>query len=133
MTRTPIHRRRFLQSTMAAAATAAIASPAVRAQGSGPRVVVVGGGFGGAACARALRKADPHLKVTLVERNPTYTASPMSNSVIAGLRALSEQQFGYDALKRSGIDVFAGFPLRIDPQRREVAFVAGSADALTLR
>jgi sulfide dehydrogenase [flavocytochrome c] flavoprotein chain len=65
MTRIPIDRRKFLTTTMAAA-TAAIASPAVRAQGAGPRVVVVGGGFGGAACARALRKADPRLKVTLV-------------------------------------------------------------------
>jgi len=133
MTRTPIDRRIFLKSTMAAAATAAIASPAVRAQGTGQRVIVVGGGFGGAACARALRKADPHLKVTLVERNATYAASPMSNSVIAGLRELREQQFGYDALKRSGIEFFVGFPLKIDPQRREVAVVAGSPDALTLR
>ena len=135
MTRTPIDRRRFVKSTMAAAATAAIASPAVRAQGTGarPRVVVVGGGFGGASCARALRKADARLAVTLIERSPTYTASPMSNSVIAGLRELTGQQFGYDALKRSGIDFFVGFPLKIDPQRREVAFNAGSADALTVR
>src|SRR4029077_15739554 len=100
MTRTPIDRRTFLTTTMAAAATAAIASPAVHAQTAGPRVIVVGGGFGGAAYARALRKADPRLKVTLIERNRTYTASPMSNSVIAGLRDLTEQQFGYDAIER---------------------------------
>jgi len=133
MTRTPIDRRTFLTTTMAATAAAAIASPAVHAQTAGPRVIVVGGGFGGAACARALRKADPRLTVTLIERNRTYTASPMSNSVIAGLRGLTEQQFGYDALERSGIDFFVGFPLKIDPQRREVAFIAGSADALTVR
>jgi len=132
MTRTPIDRRKFVTSTMAAAATAAIASPAVRAQGRGPRVVVVGGGFGGAACARALRKADPRLAVTLIERNRTYTASPMSNSVIAGLRALSEQEFGYQAIERSGVEVFVGFPLKIDAQKREIAFIAGSADALTV-
>ncbi len=131
MKRTLIHRRRFLRTTMAAL-SAAVASPAVRAQNSGPRVVVIGGGFGGAACARALRAANPQLAVTLIERNRTYTASPMSNSVIAGLRELTEQQFGYDALKRSGIDFFVGFPLKIDPQRREVAFNAGSADALTV-
>jgi len=133
MTRTPIDRRKFLRSTMAAAATAAIASPAVRAQAARHHVVVLGGGFGGAACARALRKADPRLAVTLIERNPTYTASPMSNSVIAGLRDLTKQQFGYDALKHSGIDVLVGFPLKIDPQRREVAVVAGSADAIAVR
>ena len=126
-----IDRRTFLKSTVAAS-TAAIASPAVRAQGKGPRVVVIGGGFGGAACARALRKADPRLAITLIERNATYTASPMSNSVIAGLREMTAQQFGYDRLKRSGIDVLVGFPLKIDPQRREVAVVAGSADALAI-
>jgi NADPH-dependent 2,4-dienoyl-CoA reductase/sulfur reductase-like enzyme len=133
MIRTPIDRRKLLKATLAAATTAAIASPAVRAQGTRPRVVVVGGGFGGAACARALRKADPRLAVMLIERNRTYTASPMSNSVIAGLRDLTEQQFGYDALKRSGIDVLVGFPLKFDPQRREVAVIAGSADALAIR
>src|SRR5262249_31981658 len=69
MTRTPIDRRKFLRTTMAATATAAIASPAVRAQGGGPRVIVIGGGFGGAACARALRKADARLAVTLVEQS----------------------------------------------------------------
>jgi sulfide dehydrogenase [flavocytochrome c] flavoprotein chain len=131
MIRTPIDRRKFLETTMAAA-TAAIASPAVHAQSRGPRVVVVGGGFGGAACARALRAADPRIAVTLIDRNLTYTASPMSNSVIAGLRDLTEQQFVYDGLKRGGVDIMVGFPLKIDPHAREVAVVAGSADALTL-
>src|ERR1700759_239786 len=70
MARTLIDRRRLLSTTMAAL-SAAIASPAVRAQGGGPRVVVVGGGFGGAACSRALRKADPRIAVTLVEANRT--------------------------------------------------------------
>jgi len=131
MIRTPIDRRRLLQGTMAAL-SAALASPVVRAQHAGPRVVVVGGGFGGAACARALRKADPRLAVTLITDTTTYTASPMSNSVIAGLRELTRQQFGYDALKRSGIDLFIGSAVIINPQSREVRF-GQSADLLTAR
>jgi NADPH-dependent 2,4-dienoyl-CoA reductase/sulfur reductase-like enzyme len=131
MIRTPINRRRLLQGTMAAM-SAAVASPAVRAQNSGQRVVVVGGGFGGAACARALRAANPHIAVTLIEQNRTYAASPMSNSVIAGLRDLTAQQFGYDALKRTGIDVFIGSTIKIDPPRREVMF-GETADLLTVR
>ena len=75
------------------------------AQNLGPPVVVIGGGFGGAACARALLKADPRLTVTLVEANSTYTAMPHSNAVIEGLAELSEQQFGYDKIKATGIDV----------------------------
>jgi NADPH-dependent 2,4-dienoyl-CoA reductase/sulfur reductase-like enzyme len=129
MIRTPIDRRRLLKGTMAAL-SAAVASPAVRAQNAGPRVVVIGGGFGGAACARALRKADPRLAVTLIEQNRTYTASPMSNSVIAGLRELTQQQFGYGRIEHSGVNLFFGETVRIDTQARKVLF-GGSADLLT--
>ncbi len=125
MARTLIDRRRFLSTTMAAAA-AAIASPHVRAQGTGPRVVVVGGGFGGAACARALRKADPRIAVTLVEQSRTYTASPMSNAVIAGLRDLPAQQFGYDKLAPGGIKVALSAATAIDPRGRSVTLADGS-------
>ena len=52
------------------------------------RVVVIGGGFGGASCARALKAIDPKLQVTLVEPNKTFTACPFSNIVIAGLRSI---------------------------------------------
>ena len=59
------------------------------------RVVVVGGGFAGATCARTLKRLDPRLAVTLVEANQTFTACPFSNEVIAGLRDIKAQQFGY--------------------------------------
>src|SRR4051812_7488616 len=56
-----------------AASVAVLAAPAVlRAQGAA-RVVVIGGGFGGASCARALRQADGKLDVALVEANKTFT------------------------------------------------------------
>src|SRR5262249_4811426 len=74
------------------------------AQGA-PRVVVVGGGFAGATVARALKRADPRIAVTLVERNPTFTACPFSNLVIAGLRDLQSQQFGYDTFAAEGVNV----------------------------
>ena len=134
MTRTPIDRRNFLKTTMAAA-SAAIASPAVRAQDAGARVVVVGGGFGGASCARALRKADARLAVTLVEQSRTYTASPMSNAVIAGLRALEAQQFGYDKLSRDGVEVAIATATKIDSRARSVTLADGktlSYDRLVL-
>jgi len=135
MTRTPIDRRNFLKTTMAAAASAAIASPAVRAQDAGARVVVVGGGFGGASCARALRKADARLAVTLVEQSRTYTASPMSNAVIAGLRPLEAQQFGYDKLGRDGVEVANATATKIDSRARSVTLADGktlSYDRLVL-
>src|SRR5581483_4632817 len=79
MTDLRLNRRRALQSLAAAVSAAALPRPAV-AQGAGPHIVVVGGGFGGASCARALKAGAPNLSVTLVETNPVYFAPPMSNA-----------------------------------------------------
>jgi 2-polyprenyl-6-methoxyphenol hydroxylase-like FAD-dependent oxidoreductase len=72
-----------------AGVAAALPLPAP-AQGAGARVVVVGGGFAGATCARTLKQLDPRLAVTMVEANPTraFTACPFSNAVVVGLRDL---------------------------------------------
>ena len=75
MTGSPRHPTQFLKSAAAGAAAISFPAPLV-AQGAGPPVVVIGGGFGGASCARALRKADPRIAVTLVEANATFTACP---------------------------------------------------------
>jgi sulfide dehydrogenase [flavocytochrome c] flavoprotein subunit len=123
MTCTPATRRAFLKSTMAA--SAAIFSAPALAQGAGPRVVVVGGGFAGTTCARALKKTNPRVTVTLVAAEPTFTACPRSNSVIAGLHDLAEQRFGYDNVKRDGIDVALAAVTAIDPQVRSVTLAAG--------
>ena len=85
-----------------AAAMASFALPCPSYAQSSARVVVIGGGFGGAACARALRKINPKLQVTLVEPNRTFTACPLSNEVIAGLRDIEAQQFGYQKIAASG-------------------------------
>ena len=124
MPETRIHRRRFLTSTAAAAATAACPAPLL-AQGAAPHIVVIGGGFGGAGYARALRQADPRLSITLVEANPTYMAPPQSNAVIAGLAELAHQQFGYDGLKRAGITVAIASATAVDPQKRTVTLADG--------
>ena len=51
-------RRDVLKAAAATAAGATLPMPAL-AQASGGRVIVVGGGFAGASCARALRRLDP--------------------------------------------------------------------------
>src|SRR5215469_16464814 len=96
-------RRAFLGGGAATVSTALLATPAL-AQAKA-RVVVLGGGFAGASCARELHRAEPGLVVTLVEENLTYTACPFSNSVIAGLRDIAAQRFGYQALRTQGVAV----------------------------
>jgi sulfide dehydrogenase [flavocytochrome c] flavoprotein chain len=119
-------RRNVVRGLAATAAALTLASPSF-AQAS-PRIVVIGGGFGGASCARALKRLDPTLQVTLVEPNRIFTACPFSNEVIAGLRELQSQQFTYDRIAAEGVTVIAQAATRIDPATRTV----GLADGTTL-
>jgi len=115
-------RREFLKLGVAAS-TALLPLPA-RAQGAAPRVVVVGGGFAGASCARALRQADGRIAVTLVEANTTFTACPFSNAVIGGLRELSAQQFTYERVAADGVVVARAMATAVDA--RSVALADGA-------
>jgi sulfide dehydrogenase [flavocytochrome c] flavoprotein subunit len=91
------------------------------------RVVVIGGGFGGAACARALKRADAGLRVTLVEPNRIFTACPFSNEVIAGLRDIEAQQFTYAKIAAEDINVVAQAATKIDGAARSVMLAGGSS------
>jgi NADPH-dependent 2,4-dienoyl-CoA reductase/sulfur reductase-like enzyme len=120
-------RRQFLGGAAAATAAAmALSVPAI-AQ-SAARVVVIGGGFGGTSCARALRQLEPNMSVTLVEPNSTFIACPFSNEVIVGDRPMSAQQFTYDKVTAAGITMAMQAAVRIDAQARTV----GLADGTTL-
>jgi sulfide dehydrogenase [flavocytochrome c] flavoprotein chain len=115
-------RRSFLKGSLAAAL---MPMPAL-AQGQ-PRVVVVGGGFAGATCARELKRLTSDARVMLVEANPTFTACPFSNGVITGLRELRAQQFNYEALGSLGISLVYRSAAKIDPQARTVTLGDGTA------
>src|SRR4051794_19088239 len=102
---------------------AALAVPFVPRSGVGQatsRVVVVGGGFGGGRVARAPRRVGPLVYVALVEANPIFTACPFSNEVIAGLRDIAEQRFGYQAIAASGVHVIEATAVAVDPASRRV-------------
>jgi sulfide dehydrogenase [flavocytochrome c] flavoprotein subunit len=119
-------RRAFIGLGMAAAATAASRPVRTSAQGAAPRVVVVGGGFAGASCARALRQAAPRVAVTLVEANPTFTACPFSNAVIGGLRELAAQRFTYERVAADGITLARALATGVDAQARSVTLADGA-------
>lgn len=125
MTTRPMTRRTAVLGITAATAT--LARPSVlRAQSTG-RVVVVGGGFGGAACARALKRAQGNLQVILIEPNAIFTSCPFSNEVIAGLRDIEAQQFGHDKLADEGVTVINQAVTIIEPQQRRVMTADGVA------
>jgi len=115
-------RRQFLGL---AAALAGAALPRRAAGQASARVVVVGGGFAGVTCARFLHRAGGRLQVTLVEPNATFTACPFSNAVIAGLRAIQDQTFGYEAVRAEGVALVQAPATGIDPQGRTVRLADG--------
>ncbi|MEM9180408.1 MAG: NAD(P)/FAD-dependent oxidoreductase [Pseudomonadota bacterium] len=79
------------------------------------KVVIIGGGFGGATAAKRVKALLPSAQVTLIEANPVFTACPFSNLVVGGQRTLADQEFSYSALAEVGIDVMTIEARDIDP------------------
>jgi sulfide dehydrogenase [flavocytochrome c] flavoprotein chain len=90
-------------------------------------VVVVGGGMGGATAAKFLRLwGGTNLRVTLIERNASYTSNILSNLVLNGQRTLSSLVFDYARLKSNhGVDIIQGDVVAIDPVTRRVSLGDG--------
>jgi NADPH-dependent 2,4-dienoyl-CoA reductase/sulfur reductase-like enzyme len=105
-------------------ATAGLAPAVVSAQGAA-RVVVIGGGFAGVACARSLAKLDAGLQVSLVTGGKSFAASPFSSSVITGLRAPAQQEFTYDRIAATGVRVVTEAAVSADPAARTVTLAGG--------
>ena len=114
-------RRHFLKLT----AAAGLAPAVVSAQGKA-RIVVIGGGFGGATAARTLKALQPALDVTLVEPNPVYTSCPFSNSVLASLREIDQQQFRYDGIRNAGVTVAQTSATAVDSDAKSVTLANGN-------
>lgn len=91
------------------------------------RVVVVGGGFAGATCAKYLKRAAPEVEVTLVEPSPLYMSCPFSNAVIGGFGKLADITISHEMLKnRHSIKVVAQAAIEIDPDARSVRLADGA-------
>lgn len=117
-------RRRFLKQGLGLAGAAALGWPHIAAAVSG-HIVVVGGGTGGATAARYLKRADPALRVTLIERDASYLTCYMSNEVLGGDRALETLRQGYDGLRAAGVEVITDEVTALDPVARQVRTAGG--------
>jgi sulfide dehydrogenase [flavocytochrome c] flavoprotein chain len=113
-------RRDFLKAAGAASlAGCATATP------SKARVVVVGGGFGGATAAKYIRKWDPSIDVLLVERESSFVSCPISNLVLGGYSSLPDISRNYDALRRHGVQVVRDEVTAIDGAKKTVRLARG--------
>ncbi|MCU0895733.1 MAG: FAD-dependent oxidoreductase, partial [Rhodospirillales bacterium] len=130
-----MNRRNFVKLLAAAPLASVLTVPTAARAADAKRVVVVGGGFGGATAAKYIRMMDPKIKVTLIEANKTYVSCPLSNEVISGHRAIETLQTGYDALAKRGVEVLIDLVTAIDPTKKTVTTKGGKTlgyDALVV-
>src|SRR4051812_47852311 len=121
------NRREFFAGAGALAATAGFPAPAV-AQAK-PRLVVVGGGPGGATIAKYVaRDAGGAIDVTLVEPLRQFTTCFHSNLYLGGFRSWQSITHSYDALaSRFGVRLVHQAALGIDREKKAVRLADGSA------
>ncbi len=121
-----ITRRGFVKGAGAATAIGMIGTPYI-ALGASKKVVVVGGGTGGATAAKYLRMADPTIEVTLIEANKNYYTCYMSNEVLGGDRSIDSIKFGYAGLAKHGVNVVHDVVTSIDAGAKTVTTAGGQS------
>ncbi|MGH7388161.1 MAG: FCSD flavin-binding domain-containing protein [Candidatus Rokuibacteriota bacterium] len=122
-------RRRFLHGSAAALALGA-AGCATAMKGeivpkTGRRVVVIGGGWGGATAAKYVRLADPTIEVVMLEPNREFVSCPFSNLVLSGVRSIESMTFGYRGLRTHGVRVIHETATAVEPDARRVRIGEG--------
>jgi NADPH-dependent 2,4-dienoyl-CoA reductase/sulfur reductase-like enzyme len=124
-------RRQLIQTASVGAAVASsglLGGCASTGGGRGPKVVVIGGGYGGATAAKYIRMwSDYGISVTLVEPNPTFISCPISNLVLGGVKTMADITTPYDNLgKRHGVQMVRDMVTSIDPEKRLVRLASGA-------
>ncbi len=124
---TPLPRRRLLRGAAAGALALLGACAGGPGRAARPRVVVVGGGFGGATAAHYLRRwSAGAIDVVLVEPDAGFVSCPLSNLVIGGSHGLDELSRAYTGLERAGVQVVRDTATAIDPAHRRLSLAAGA-------
>jgi sulfite dehydrogenase len=118
-------RRDFLKTSGALAATSLVPGCAMEpAAPSKPvgRVIVIGGGYGGATAAKYLRMwSSGSIEVFLIERNAEFISCPLSNLVLGGTKTLSDITRGYAGLRSYGVQVLRDEAAAINVEKKKVS------------
>jgi sulfide dehydrogenase [flavocytochrome c] flavoprotein chain len=113
-------RREFLKASgmsVALLGTGGVSSFAAEAK---RRVVVIGGGWGGATAAKYIRLGDSSIEVTLLEPNKEFISCPFSNLVLSGVESLKNLTVPYDGLRKRGVRIRHEAASAIDPDKKRV-------------
>jgi NADPH-dependent 2,4-dienoyl-CoA reductase/sulfur reductase-like enzyme len=116
---TKLSRRRLLH--LGGIGIAALAGSQIPAFGQARRrVVVIGGGWGGATAAKYIRLTDPSIEVTLLEPNKEFISCPFSNLVVAGVEDLKTLTMNYNGLRKYGVKLRHEMASAIDAEKKQV-------------
>jgi NADPH-dependent 2,4-dienoyl-CoA reductase/sulfur reductase-like enzyme len=126
-----MQRRQLIQTMVAGSAVGVLgltAGCASTGGATGPKVVVVGGGYGGATAAKYVRMwSDYRVNVTLVEPNAAFVSCPISNLVLGGSKTMADITTPYDNLtRRHGVRMVRDSVTTIDPDKRIVRLASGT-------
>lgn len=106
----------------ACSATSTLSTP----ESGKKRVVVVGGGFGGATAAKYLKRFSPETEVILVEQQEIYYTCPFANTVIAGINEMDYVKHDYKTLQsKYGIIMKFAKAKKVDGENRTVILENG--------
>jgi sulfide dehydrogenase [flavocytochrome c] flavoprotein chain len=122
-----MQRRQLIQAVGATGAAALLAGCAAPSRQS-PKVVVIGGGFGGATAAKYLRLWSRHgIDVSLVEPQSQFVSCPLSNLVLGGSKTLADLIRPYDGLtQQHGVVRVTDSAVAIDAAKRQVRLASGA-------
>lgn len=120
-----LNRRQFIGTSAAMAAV--LSAPVVKAQGT-PRVVVVGGGAGGATAARYIAKdSKGAVDVTLIEPTRKYYTCFFSNLYLGGFKEIEDIGHTYGGLAAGGVNVVHDWAIGVDRDAKTVALAGGGS------
>lgn len=125
-----MQRREFIQLVGTGAAVTALGGCATtEINAKGAKVVVIGGGYGGATAAKYVRKFSNYTAdVTLIEPNQNFISCPLSNLVVGGSKKIEDITVSYEGLRKNhGVNLIKDSVVSIDVAKRQVKLAGGAS------
>jgi sulfide dehydrogenase [flavocytochrome c] flavoprotein subunit len=118
-------RRDFIKILGGTAAFGVVGFPSFNRASGKAKVVVIGGGYGGAIAAKYVRLYDPRIDVTLIEQDKKFISCPLSNEVLGWERTINSVTFTFNGLAGRGVMVVHDTATDIDADKKKVKTAGG--------